>query len=58
VTDDRSPPEPCAVDGGLQLTPLLADDDTPPGYTPPRPSFSLWGPATATGATDAQTAMI
>jgi hypothetical protein len=41
ATDDRPPPEPCAVDGGLQLTPLLADDNTPPGSTPPRPSTLL-----------------
>jgi hypothetical protein len=52
ATDDRPPPEPCMVDGDLQLTSLLADDDTPPGFTPPRPSTPLRGPAAATGATN------
>jgi hypothetical protein len=34
ATNDHPPPEPCVVDGGLPLTPVLADDDTPPGFTP------------------------
>jgi hypothetical protein len=52
ATDDHSPPEPYAVDGGLPLAPLLADNDTPPGFTPPRPSTPLRSPTTTTGATD------
>jgi hypothetical protein len=52
ATDDHPPPEPYAVDDGLPLAPLLADDDTPSGFTPPRPSTPLRSPTTATGATD------
>jgi hypothetical protein len=52
-TDDHPPPEPCVVDGGLQLTLMLADDDTPLGFTLPRPSTPLRG-TTVTCATDVQ----
>jgi hypothetical protein len=52
VTDDHPPPEPCAVDGGLPLAPVLADDDTPLGFTPPRPSTPPRSPTTVTGSND------
>jgi hypothetical protein len=52
ATSDHPPPEPCAVDGGLPLAPVLADDDTPPGFTPPRPSTPLRSSATVTGSND------
>jgi hypothetical protein len=52
VTEDHPPPEPYAVDDSLQLAPVLADDDTPPGFTPPRSSTPVRGPTATMGATD------
>jgi hypothetical protein len=52
TTDDHPPPEPYTVDGGLPLAPVLADDDTPPGFTPPRPSTQLRSPTTVAGSND------